>query len=324
MAEVASVALFWGDDAFLLKLAALKLLAERGFQATEVEGADWRGGELSDLATPSLWGERRALLVTQCEDLSDTGQRELKTYLGGPAPDALCALTLVTRGKGPPPLAKSVQAAGGTVRHVALKRQDLPTWVAGRAETRGMKMTRPAAAAVVGSIGEDTAALDQAVEQLAGAFPGEVIGPEEVRAQFKGLGEQRVWDLCDQALSGRLSEALVTLRALIEAKDDPLLILGGIASRVRDLVRIRGLPERMPSAEAARASGIRFEWQVRRYREQAARFTAQELTVVHGWVVEADRALKGGVPGDVVLPSLVAVMAGESGAALDVPVRVSR
>jgi DNA polymerase III delta subunit len=185
-------------------------------------------------------------------------------------------------------------------------------------------MTRPAAAAVVGSIGEDTAALDQAVEQLAGAFPGQVVGPEEVRAQFKGLGEQRVWDLCDQALTGRLPEALVTLRALLEARDDPLMILGGIASRVRDLVRIRGLPERIPSAEAARAAGIRFEWQVRRYREQAARFTAQELAVVHGWVVEADRALKGGVPGDVVLPSLVAVMAGEPGAALDVPVRVSR
>ena len=317
------MALFWGDDAFLLKLAALKLLAERGFQATEVEGGDWRGGELSDLATPSLWGERRALLVTHCEGLAETGQRELKAYLGGPAPDALCVLTQVTRGKGPPPLAKSVQSAG-TVRHISLKRQDLPTWVTGRAETRGMKMTRPAASAVVGSIGEDTAALDQAVEQLAGAFPGQVIGPEEVRSQFKGLGEQRVWDLCDQALSGRLSEALVTLRALLEAKDDPLLILGGIASRVRDLVRIRGLPERMPPAEAARAAGIRFEWQVRRYREQAARFTAQELAVVHGRVVEADRALKGGVPGDVLLPSLVAVMAGEPGAALEVPVRVSR
>jgi len=324
VAEAASVALFWGDDAFLLRLAALQLLAERGLQATEVEGADWRGGELSDLATPSLWGERRALLVTHCEGLTETGQRELKKYLGGPAPDALCVLALVTRVKGPPSLVKSVQAAGGTVRHVALKRQDLPTWVTGRAEVRGMTMTSPAAVAVVGSIGEDTAALDQAVEQLAGAFPGQVVGPEEVRAQFKGLGEQRVWDLCDQALTGRLPEALVTLRALLEARDDPLLILGGIASRVRDLVRIRGLPERMPSAETARAAGIRFEWQVRRYREQAARFTAQELAVVHGWVVEADRALKGGVPGDVVLPSLVAVMAGETGAALDVPVRVSR
>lgn len=324
MAEAARIALFWGDDAFLLKLAALQLLQERGLQATEVEGAEWRGGELSDLATPSLWGEQRAILVTRCEGLPEAGQRELKTYAGAPSPDAWCVLTVVTRGKGPPPLAKIVQGAGGTVRHVAVKRQDLPTWVIGRAHARGREMTRPAAAAVVGSIGEDTAALDQAVEQLASAFTGRVIGPDEVQAQFRGLGEQRVWDLCDQALSGRLSEALVTLRALLEAKEDPLLILGGIASRVRDLIRIRGVPERMPSAEAARAAGIRFEWQVRRYREQAARFTAQELAAVHGWVTEADRALKGGVPGDVVLPTLVAVMAGESGAALDVPVRVSR
>ena len=302
----------------------MALLEERGLQATEVSAAEWRGGETSDLATPSLWGERRALMVSRCEALPEPGQRELKAYLAAPSPDALCVLTLVTRGKGPPPLAKVVEGSGGTVRHVALKRQDLPAWVGERARARGVKMSRPAAAAVVGSIGEDTAALDQAVQQLAAAFSERVVGPDEVRAQFQGLGEQRVWDLCDQALTGRLPEALVTLRALFEAREDPLLILGVIASRVRDLVRVRGLPERMPSAEAARAAGIRFEWQVRRYREQAARFTTQELAALHRWVTEADRALKGGVPGDVVLASLVAAMAGERDAALDVPVRVSR
>jgi DNA polymerase-3 subunit delta len=324
MDEASTVALYWGDDEFLLKLAATVLLDERGLQATEVSAAEWRGGETSDLATPSLWGEWRALLVSRCEALPEPGLRELKAYLGAPAPDALCLLTVVTRGKGPPPLAKVVQGAGGTVRHVALKRQDLPAWVGERARVRGVKMSRPAAVAVVGSIGEDTAALDQAVQQLAAAFSGRVVGPDEVHAQFQGLGEQRVWDLCDQALTGRLPEALVTLRALFEAKEDPLLILGGIASRVRDLVRVRGLPERMPSVEAARAAGIRFEWQIRRYREQAARFTTQDLARLHGWVTEADRALKGGVAGDVVLTSLVAVMAGEREAALDVPVRVSR
>lgn len=318
------MALFWGDDESLLKLAAVGLLKERGLRATEVDAAHWQGGELSDLATPSLWGESRALLVTGCQALPEPGQRELKTYLDAPSPDALCVLTVVTRGKGPPPLAKMVQAAGGAVRHVALKRQDLPVWVMDRARARGTTMTRPGAVALVGSIGEDTASLDQAVEQLASAFPGRSLGPEEVRAQFRGLGEQQVWDLCDQALSGRLADALVTLRALFEAKADPLLILGGVASRVRDLVRIRGVSERLPPAEVARAAGIRFEWQIRRYREQADRFTEQELTALHGWVTEADRALKGGVPGDVVLPSLVAVMAGEPQAALDVPVRVSR
>jgi DNA polymerase III delta subunit len=210
------------------------------------------------------------------------------------------------------------------VRHIALARQGLPEWIVGRARGRGMKLSAPAAAVLVSTLGEDTAVLDQAVEQLAAAFPGKAVGPNEVRAQFTGLGEQRVWDLCDQALTGRLPQALVTLRALLEARHDPLMILGGIAARVRDLLRVREVPERMPAAEAARASGVRFDWQVRRYRDQASRFTREELRWLLERVADADRALKGGVPGDVLLPSLVATMAGQPEAALDVPVRVSR
>ena len=171
-------------------------------------------------------------------------------------------------------------------------------------------MTGPAATALVGVVGEVPAELDQAVEQLRTAFPGAEVGPDQVRAQFRGLGDQQVWDLCDRALAGRLGDALVALRSLLEDREAGLLILGGIAARVRDLIRVRSLPERMPAADAARAAGLRFDWQVRRYREQAARFTQEELESLHQRVAEADRALKGGVAEDVVLPGVVAAMAG--------------
>jgi DNA polymerase-3 subunit delta len=324
MAEPARVILFWGEDPFLMRLSALGVLEERGIRATEVDAADWAGGETADLATPSLWGEARALLVSDAQSLPESGSKEILGYVAAPVPDALLLLTVVSRAKQGPPLAKKVQAAGGLVRHVALTRKDLAGWIAERAKARGVKLAGPAAAALMSTVGEDTASLDQAVEQLAAAFPGKTVGPGEVRAQFVGLGERRVWDLCDQALSGRLPQALVTLRGLLEGREDPLLILGGIASRVRDLLRVQGLPERMPPAEAARASGVRFEWQIRRYREQAARFSREELTNLLERIADADRALKGGVPGDVLLAGLVGTMAGEQGAALDVPVRVSR
>jgi DNA polymerase III subunit delta len=324
MSEPPSFALFWGEDEFLLRQAALRLLDEQGLRATEVDASDWRRGETSDLATPSLWGERRALLVTQCQSLPEEGVRELKAYVEAPSPDALCVLTLVSRAKNPPPLAKALQSAGGLVRHVAVKRQDLPRWVLERARARSLQLSSPGATALIGTVGEDPAALDQSVEQLATAFSGTEVGPQQVRAQFQGLGEQRVWDLCDRALSGRLAEALVVLRSLLDQKEDPLLILGGVAARVRDLLRVQHLPERMPSADAAKAAGLRFDWQVRRYREQARRFAPEGLTDLHARVVEADRALKGGAPGDVVLGALVAVMAGKSEATLDLPMRVSR
>lgn len=315
--------LFWGEDPFLLRLAALEELERRAVRATEVHGGDWRGGETADLATPSLFGEARGLLVTRCDALPAAGTAELLQYVAAPSPEAACVLTLVTSSRNPA-LARKVQAGGGAARQVAMKRQDLPRWVLHRAGVRGANLTPAAAAALVSTVGEDAGALDQAVEQLSTAFPGQPVGAEEVHRQFRGLGDQRVWDLLDQALAGRLPAALVALRSLLEARHDPLMILGGIAARVRDLLRIRELPERIPPAEAAKAAGLRFDWQVRRYRDQARRFSPEDLVALHARVVEADRALKGGMDHDVVLGSLVAVLAGASGADLHVPVRVSR
>ncbi len=319
-----SVAMFWGEQEFLLRQAAHDLLGARGVHATEMEARDWLGSETFDLATPSLWGERRGLLVHDCQALPEAGLREIRAYLEAPSPEALCVLTLTTSARSLPPLAKAVQAAGGLVRQIALKRKEMLRWVIDRGRVRGARITGAGATALIATVGDDLASLDQSLEQLASAFTGRPIGAEEVRAQFQGVAEQRVWDLCDQALSGRLPQALVALRSMLDAKEDPLLILGGIASRIRDLIKVRNLPERMPSTEAARAAGLRFDWQVRRYREQARRFAPEDLVWLHRQAAEADRVLKGGAGGDVVLPPLVAAMAGEPEAALDVVVRVSR
>ena len=66
--RAAPVYLFWGEDEFLLREAALEILGD--LRPREVDGADWEGGETADLATPSLFGERRALLVTNAKALA--------------------------------------------------------------------------------------------------------------------------------------------------------------------------------------------------------------------------------------------------------------
>jgi DNA polymerase III delta subunit len=87
------------------------------------------------------------------------------------------------------------------------------------------------------------------------------------------------------------------------------MVLGGIASRVRDLMKVRGQPDRMAPAELARRAGLRFDWQARRYREQANRFSMAELVAIHDRITQADRALKSGASGDVVMPTLIAAIA---------------
>jgi DNA polymerase-3 subunit delta len=307
----APVHLVWGEDSFLLRLAALEIFGQ-GVQLREIEAGAWQGGETADLSTPSLFGEQRALLVTDARHLPEDASRELAAYLSAPSPDAILVLsaTVGERGRVPAGLVKLVQPVG-EVREVKVARKDLPAWVARRAKAKALELASDAASALVERLGEDPAALDQALDQLGSAFAGTRVTRELVAEQFRGLGDQHVWDLCDRAFARDLPGAMRSLATLLQSGEDALPILGGIASRLRDLVRVRSLPDRMAPADLARAAGLRFEWQARRYRESARRFSMDELVDIHDRVVEADRTLKSGATGDVVLPALVMAITGE-------------
>jgi len=312
-AKSSPVFLLWGEDEFLLREAALELLGD--LQPVEVDGGLWQGGETADLATPSLFGERRALLVSNAKALPDEGVRELARYLEAPDPGAPLVLVAVVgdRAKAPAALVKLVKGVG-TVTEVKIQRKELPGWLLKRATAKGLELAPDGAGALVDTLGEDPGALERALEQLATAFSGERITREIVARQFRGLGEQHVWDLCDRAFSRDLPGAMRSLRTLLEAGEAGLMLLGAITSRLRDLIRVASLPERLAPADAARQAGLRFDWQVRRYRQQAKRFSAEDLAGLHERIAWADRALKSGATDDVVLPMLVAAIAGEPAA----------
>jgi DNA polymerase-3 subunit delta len=305
---LSAVTLLWGEDAFLLREEAFRILGH--LRPTEVDAAAWQGGELQDLATPSLFGEPRAMLLTDARSLPREAMTELVGYLAAPdagSPIVICCQT-AERGKPPAALERAVRPVG-EVREMKIARKDLETWVIQRARRREIDLAPPAARALVETVGEDPGGLASALEQLGSAFGRRKITPQLVATQFRGLGDQKVWDLCDRAFGKDLPGAIRSLRAVEEGGDDPLMVLGGIASRVRDLMKVRAQPDRMPPAELARAAGLRFDWQARRYREQAGRFSMTELVGIHDRITEADRALKSGATGDVVMPTLIAAIA---------------
>lgn len=306
--RTAAVSLLWGEDAFLLREAALEVFGD--LRPTEVDASQWQGGELQLLVTPSLFGERRGLLVSDARALSKEATAELAAYLVAPDLDSVLVLVarVAERGKAPAALEKLVRPVGN-VRQVQLARKDVEPWLLGRARAIRLELAPPGAHALVETVGPDPAGLVAALQQLANAFPGERVGPELVARQFRGLGEQKVWDLCDRAFGKDLPGAIRSMRALEEGRDDPLMVLGAIASRLRDMIRVRALPDRMPPAELARAAALRFDWQARRYRQQALRFSMEDLVGLHRRVTEADRALKSGASADVVMPTLIASIA---------------
>jgi DNA polymerase-3 subunit delta len=304
----ASVTLLWGEDEFLLRERAHELLGGR--RPTEVDATEWRGNELQDLATPSLFGEPRALLITDAKSLPKEALAELAAYLASPDPDAplvICA-QVGDRAKVPAALDKLVKPVG-LVLEVKIARKDLEPWLVQHAKRDGLEVTPPAAHRLVEITGEEPGQLVAALKQLGSAFAGQRITPLIVAQQFRGLGEQKAWDLCDRAFGKDLPGAIRSWRSLEEGRDDALMVLGGIASRLRDLMKVRALPDRMPPAELARAAGLRFDWQARRYQQQARNYSMEQLIFLHERLVEADRAMKSGASADVVMPTLVTAIA---------------
>ena len=307
-AKHASVTLLWGEDEFLLRERAFELLGE--LKPTEVDAAEWRGSELQDLATPSLFGEPRALLINDAKSLPKEALAELAAYVAAPDPDAplvICA-QVGDRAKVPVALDKMVKPVG-QVLEVKIARKDLEPWLLQRAKREELDVTPPAIHALVETLGEEPGQLVAALRQLGSAFPGERITPQIVAKQFRGLGEQQVWDLCDHAFSKDLPGAIRSWRSIEEGRNEALMVLGGIASRLRDLMKVRALPDRMPPGELARAAGLRFDWQARRYQQQARNYSMGQLIALHERLVDADRAMKSGANADVVMPTLVTAIA---------------
>lgn len=303
------ITLLWGEDAYLLREAALTILGQT--KATEVDAAAWQGDELQGLATPSLFGEPRALLVNDARSLRKETLEEIARYLEAPdlAATLVLACVVAERGKVPAGLQKLVEPVG-EVRKVDIARRELEPWLVAQAKARDLDLAIPGARALVETLGLEPGQLVAALEQLQDAFPGQRVGPREVAQQFRGLGEQKTWDLCDRAFGKDLPGAIRSLRAIEEGGDDPLMVLGGIAARLRDLLKVRSLPERMPPAQVAKEAGLRFDWQARRYQQQARNFSMMQLVALHDRITEADRALKSGAVGQVVMPTLVTAIAG--------------
>jgi DNA polymerase-3 subunit delta len=311
-ADTAPVLVLWGDNAFLLRQAAAEAFGD--VRPVEVDGSEWRPGSTSDLATPSLFGEERGLLITAAQSLPKEGLEEMSRYASQPAPDGrlVLAFQVGAKAKGPPKAVVSALGDGVEVRRVAVDRRELPEWVRRRAGARGVAATPQGVQALIQTLGEDPGVLDQAVEQLASSHPAEGITPAAVTAQFRGLGDRRIWEVCDAAFGGNRAVAMRALVGMLEGGEEPLVILAGIASRLRDLIRVRSLPPKTPLAEVARRAGLRFDWQARRYRDQARRFSPEALSGLHAELVEADRSLKQGGRGDTVLTRVVARI-GEAG-----------
>jgi DNA polymerase-3 subunit delta len=302
--------LLTGPEELLLRRAADKVLAElRGdgtLEVVDVRAGDLKDAGLPDLRTGSLFGEPRAVLVREAQELPAGASAALLAELSGPPPAA--TVILLASGTGPiTKLAKRIKELGGRVEVAPPRDWEEAEW--GRMVTeefRAHRRTadRAAVRALLDHAGLDVSAIAAKVAQVAVSAPPGTVTAAQVEQVVVGHGSRGSFAVADAMCERDPARALELLRGVLESGDHPVMVLGALAYRLRSIVAVAaGLDGKSVGLSISPA-------QARRLAGTRRNFGPGELTSAFRALADADVEIKSGeLPADFVLERAVVSIA---------------
>lgn len=169
----------------------------------------------------------------------------------------------------------------------------LTRWLAQRAKAHDAAITPEAARALVEAVGENPRALESELEKLSVyAGKGATIEAGAVKALTPDLRQSRGFDLTDALARRQRSRALALMHEFLADGQQPLYILGIIASQTRALLQVKALSDRgMRAGEIAQTAGMA-PFQVEKTLPLTRQFTFAQLEAAHHAALAADIAIK--------------------------------
>ena len=288
--------LLLGGEGALADRAMTKLsaqLREENAEVTTLTAGDVIPGDIADALAPSLFSERRALVLKDLQDLDDECKDEITRYLD--AIDPTTTVIFIHKGgvKGKALLDAIKKAKPEIIACDALKKEaEKEQFVKELFLDSGRKATPGAVKALVGALGSDLRELQQAVSQVSLDAPKGVIDEEIIDTFHKGRIETTGFDVADATLDGDLPTALVSLRSALETGTDPVMVTSAIASSLRNLAKVSGTNRGAKSFELAGELGMA-PWQIDKARRQLAGWSPRGIASAVEAVAKADADVKG-------------------------------
>ena len=288
--------LILGSEAALADRALSKIsaqLKEEKAEVTTISAADAIVGDISDALAPSLFSERRALIIKDLQDLPEESRDEITRYL--PEPDATTTVIFIHKGgvKGKALLDAIKKVKPEIIACEPLKKDaEKEQFVKELFLDSGRKASPGAVAALVGALGGDMRELQQAVSQIALDAPAGVIDEKYIDEFHQGRVETTGFDVADATIDGNLPTALISLRSAIETGTDPVMVTSAIASALRSLAKVSGAASGAKSFELAGQLGMA-PWQIDKARRQLQGWTPRALSKAVQAIALADAQVKG-------------------------------
>ena len=288
--------LILGSEGALSDRAINKLTAqlkENNCEITNLFAGETIVGDIADALAPSLFSERRALILRDLQDLPEDNREEIVRYLA--SPDETMTVVFVHKGgvKGKAVLDAIKKVKPEIIACEPLKKEaEKEGFVKELFLDIGRKVSPGAVTALVGALGSDMRELQAAVSQIAADAPAGVIDEVMIDKFHQGRIETTGFDVADATLDGNLSGALIALRSAVETGTDPVMITSAIASALRSLAKVSGANRGVKSFELAGQLGMA-PWQIDKARRQLHRWSPGAIADAVGFIATADAEVKG-------------------------------
>lgn len=310
---VAPVYLFTGEAELFME-EAWHLLVERiippkarHFNGERLHAKEHSASEvLARLNTINMFGEKRLLLAQQVDAWPKDQRRLIMAYLKRPVPVSCLVMTKMEK-KGWEDLAAAVAEVGLVVQFPALTEKDTARWLQERAKRRGKDLSHQGALFMVEHAGRGLHALDRELEKLV-SYTGEKekITLEDVREVVSPHRTFTVFELLDYVSRNQPGQSIASLRNLLRSGEHPLGVLALLARQIRILWQLKdGLERGLQASEMS--SHIKLPPSIlKKYMEQASKFTQEDLRRIHRAIADADLTMKSsGTSPEWVLEALV-------------------
>jgi DNA polymerase-3 subunit delta len=308
-----------GAEEFLAERAVSSI--ERAARAADPDTdiRDIRAGDLTlpildEVLSPSLFGERRVLVVrglgmggpatdADPDDDDDAGAapsgtldaavvERLVAHASDDDPIAFIVLVHKDANRGRAQL-KALRAVARVAECKKLTGKALAEFTAAELSAAGRSYASDVPAAIQNAVGKDLRELASACSQLATDTPGHgKLTANDVEVFFAGRVEADAFALADAVLEGRTPRALALGRHALAVGSSGPAITAALAFSFRNLVKASTAPHAGRLDEQAAAVGLR-EWQLRKLRQQLKDWTPDGVARAMRAIAEADAEVKG-------------------------------
>jgi DNA polymerase-3 subunit delta len=263
--------------------------ADPDVDVRDVAAGELERGDLDKMLSPSLFGERRVLVVRGAQDLGKDVAAELQAAVGDLPDDVHVVLTHAGGAKGKALLTALPQARRVDAPKIT-KAGERRDFVRRELRADGRAVDEEAVTALLEAVGNDLRELSSAAGQLLSDTAGPVT-LETVQRYHRGRAESSGFTVADRAVEGDLAGALELARWGQSSGLAPVLVTSALASTLRSMALVASAG-RSPAHQIAGQLGMP-PWKVEKTQRQARGWRPEGLSAALSAVACADADVKG-------------------------------